>query len=194
MKVQDMSVEIEGDHVMGEEDSDEDEEEVTWSMIDSMRLWRNDAIMQHLYETAAFWGDKILSWTGELPHTGFSKWKLMSSRPKRRILASSNLFPNRPLPPRRTYPNSTTTTSAPPRLQSPLEWRRIRKRREDDAQLEEVLGRREEFGDLRDGEKLSALVDQSLPCLYLVAQCLVRHLSGVWRLMIGTPREVYSGS
>ena len=66
MKGQDMSVEIEGDHVMGEEDSDEDEEEVTWSMIDSMRLWRNDAIMQHLYETAAFWGDKILSWTGKL--------------------------------------------------------------------------------------------------------------------------------
>jgi len=54
------------DHVMGEEESDEDEEEVTWNMIDSMRLWRNDAIMQHLYETAAFWGDKILSWTGKL--------------------------------------------------------------------------------------------------------------------------------
>jgi anaphase-promoting complex subunit 6 len=70
MKAQDMSVEIEGDHVMGEEDSDEDEEEeVTWSMIDSMRLWRNDAIVQHMYETAAFWGDKILSWTGELSRT-----------------------------------------------------------------------------------------------------------------------------
>lgn len=35
-------------------------------MVDSMRLWRHDAIMQHLYETAGFWGDKILSWTGEL--------------------------------------------------------------------------------------------------------------------------------
>lgn len=49
-------------------DVDEDEEadsERTWSMVDSMRLWRHDAIMQHLYETAAFWGDKILSWTGE---------------------------------------------------------------------------------------------------------------------------------
>jgi anaphase-promoting complex subunit 6 len=68
------------------------------------------------------------------------------------------------------------------------------KGREDDAQLEEVLGRREEFGDLRDGEKLSALVDQSLPCLYLVAQCLVRHLCGMWRLMEGTSGEIYSGS
>ncbi|KAK4687933.1 hypothetical protein P7C73_g2183, partial [Tremellales sp. Uapishka_1] len=39
--------------------------EVNWGMVDSMRLWRHDAIMQHLYETAAFWGDKILSWTGK---------------------------------------------------------------------------------------------------------------------------------
>jgi hypothetical protein len=130
MKAQDMSVEIEGDHVMGEEDSDEDDEEVTWSMIDSMRLWRNDAIMQHLYETAAFWGDKILSWTGELSPLCSSGLKIEAdiSRPKRRILASSDLFPNRPLPPRRTYSDSTTTTSTPPRLQSPSEWRWTRKR------------------------------------------------------------------
>jgi len=67
------------------------------------------------------------------------------------------------------------------------------KGREDDAQLEEVLGRREEFGDLRDGEKLSALVDQSLPCLYLVAQCLVSFIYCLWRLMEGTSREIYSG-
>lgn len=44
---------------------DDEEEERSWDMVDSMRLWRHDAIMQHLYETAAFWGDKILSWTGE---------------------------------------------------------------------------------------------------------------------------------
>ena len=34
-------------------------------MVDRMRLWRHDAMMQHLYETAAFWGDKILSWTSK---------------------------------------------------------------------------------------------------------------------------------
>jgi anaphase-promoting complex subunit 6 len=51
-----------------EEDTDdsEAEQEKSWGMVDSMRLWRHDAIMQHLYETAAFWGDKILSWTGQL--------------------------------------------------------------------------------------------------------------------------------
>jgi anaphase-promoting complex subunit 6 len=51
------------------DDDDVDEGENTngydWSMIDRMRLWRHDALMQHLYETAAFWGDKILSWTSE---------------------------------------------------------------------------------------------------------------------------------
>jgi anaphase-promoting complex subunit 6 len=58
-----MGVETEVD--MDDEDDEEEEEEKSWSMVDSMRLWRHDAIMQHLYETAAFWGDKILSWTCE---------------------------------------------------------------------------------------------------------------------------------
>lgn len=35
------------------------------SMIQTMQLWRHDALAQHLYETAAFWGDKVLSLTGE---------------------------------------------------------------------------------------------------------------------------------
>ena len=43
--------------------ADEDDEDVEWGMVDRMRLWRHDALMQHLYDTAAFWGDKILSWT-----------------------------------------------------------------------------------------------------------------------------------
>ena len=43
-----------------EQDDDDDDE---WGVVDRMRLWRHDALMQHLYETAAFWGDKILSWT-----------------------------------------------------------------------------------------------------------------------------------
>lgn len=46
--------------------TDQAEEERSWGMVDSMRIWRHDAMIQHLYETAAFWGDKILSWTGEL--------------------------------------------------------------------------------------------------------------------------------
>ena len=34
-------------------------------MVDRMRLWRHDALMQHLFDSAAFWGDKILSWTSK---------------------------------------------------------------------------------------------------------------------------------
>lgn len=32
-------------------------------LVDRFRLWRQDAIMQHLYETAIFWGDKVFTWT-----------------------------------------------------------------------------------------------------------------------------------
>jgi anaphase-promoting complex subunit 6 len=48
------------------EDDADDESEYEWGMVDRLRLWRHDALMQHLYETAAFWGDKILSWTSEV--------------------------------------------------------------------------------------------------------------------------------
>lgn len=45
------------------------EDRSDWSMVERMRLWRHDAIWQHLYETAAFWGDKVLSWTSA--HSSF---------------------------------------------------------------------------------------------------------------------------
>jgi anaphase-promoting complex subunit 6 len=46
-------------------EAEEEEDDPTWRMIARMRTWRHDAILQHLYETAAFWGDKIFAWTGE---------------------------------------------------------------------------------------------------------------------------------
>jgi anaphase-promoting complex subunit 6 len=46
-----------------QDSGDEDDEDIEWGMVDRMRLWRHDALMQHLYDTAAFWGDKVLSWT-----------------------------------------------------------------------------------------------------------------------------------
>lgn len=46
------------------DDEAEEEDDEEWGTVDRMRLWRHDAMMQHLYVTAAFWGDKILSWTG----------------------------------------------------------------------------------------------------------------------------------
>ncbi|BGP14743.1 hypothetical protein JCM10213_004317 [Rhodosporidiobolus nylandii] len=35
-----------------------------WTMVDRMRCWRNDAMTQHLYESARFWGGKVLGMTG----------------------------------------------------------------------------------------------------------------------------------
>lgn len=54
------------DEEIGRDEGDRGNEEqvVSWSLVDSMRQWRQDAMLQHLYETAAMWGDKILSWTG----------------------------------------------------------------------------------------------------------------------------------
>lgn len=50
-----------------EDEGEDDSTDYEWGMVDRMRLWRHDALMQHLYETAAFWGDKILSWTSTCP-------------------------------------------------------------------------------------------------------------------------------
>lgn len=35
------------------------------ALLDLMRLWREDAMKHHLYETAIFWGDKVLSLESE---------------------------------------------------------------------------------------------------------------------------------
>ena len=55
----------------GDEDTTfgDDEEEVgDWTIVDRLRMWRHDAMMQHLYDTAIFWGDKVLTWTGEFSY------------------------------------------------------------------------------------------------------------------------------
>jgi anaphase-promoting complex subunit 6 len=49
---------------------DDDDGEPAWGAVDRMRLWRHDALMQHLYGTATFWGEKILSWTRKCVHYG----------------------------------------------------------------------------------------------------------------------------
>ncbi|GAA5828340.1 hypothetical protein JCM11251_006205 [Rhodosporidiobolus azoricus] len=50
---------------MGEGSVEEGEgEEAPWTMVDRMRNWRNDAMTQHLYDSAKFWGGKVLGMTG----------------------------------------------------------------------------------------------------------------------------------
>ena len=51
------------DGIVSDYGGDDEERDLDWGPVDRMRLWRHDAMLQHLYGTAAFWGDKILSWT-----------------------------------------------------------------------------------------------------------------------------------
>jgi hypothetical protein len=78
--------------------TDEQEEEVEWGMVDRMRLWRHDALMQHLFDSAAFWGDKILSWTSKL--SSCSEISCLQSRHRRSqrcILACSDVLYDTPV-------------------------------------------------------------------------------------------------
>ncbi|KAJ3002162.1 hypothetical protein NUW54_g5997 [Trametes sanguinea] len=57
--------------VFQDDADDEGEDEAhEWTIVDRMRLWRHDALMQHLYDSAAFWGDKI---TTRMTHSGSPK-------------------------------------------------------------------------------------------------------------------------
>ncbi|KAK8854947.1 hypothetical protein IAR55_003686 [Kwoniella newhampshirensis] len=155
--------------VRNEEESEEDTEEEgrTWSMVDSMRLWRHDAIMQHLYETAAFWGDKILSWTAD-PNDAF--WLAQTHFLTGHYLRAERLL----------------TDALPPPPRKPLPPRDIdegKGRSEDEDEVMNGHGHSDHnsgaagFGEGSNGVSENAmgrrLVDESLACRYLAAQCLV---------------------
>ncbi|WVF72592.1 hypothetical protein IAT40_007410 [Kwoniella sp. CBS 6097] len=153
-----------------------EEEERTWSMVDSMRLWRHDAIMQHLYETAAFWGDKVLTWTAD-PNDAF--WLAQTHFLTGHYLRAEKLLTD-PLPP---PPRSTLV----PR--GSRDKGKGRSEDEDDLMNGHVHGhshgRGHGHGHLLPESGLDGieengrdvlgrrLVDESLACRYLAAQCLV---------------------
>ncbi|OWZ40936.1 anaphase-promoting complex subunit 6 [Cryptococcus neoformans c8] len=140
---------------IGLDDEKEQDEERNWSMVDSMRLWRHDAIMQHLYETAAFWGDKILSWTAD-PNDAF--WLAQTHFLTGHYLRAEKLLTEPLIPPPKGF--------LPPRDGSGAQDKGKRRSQGDDDVMngleygeDEVLGRK--------------LIDESLACRYLAAQCLV---------------------
>ncbi|TFK46093.1 TPR-like protein [Heliocybe sulcata] len=59
----DTTGDFQDEHTADEDDDEKEESEL--GMVDRMRLWRHDAMMQHLYDTATFWGDKVLSFTND---------------------------------------------------------------------------------------------------------------------------------
>ncbi|KZT73047.1 TPR-like protein [Daedalea quercina L-15889] len=151
-------------------------------IVDRMRLWRHDALMQHLYETAAFWGDKIVNWTND-PNDAFwlAQTYFLTHQYSRAERLLTRPFPTGP--PQRMpqplgtngYAQSGTSSSkgkerelpfpVPPTNAPIMERLPI-----GPSELIDVAAR------YQDG--VSRLVDMSVACRYLCAQCQVRQ--GKW--------------
>ncbi|KAG9103103.1 anaphase promoting complex subunit cdc16 [Ceratobasidium sp. 370] len=130
----------------GDEDTTfgEDEDDLgDWTIVDKLRMWRHDAMMQHLYDTAIFWGDKVLTWTGD-PNDAF--W-----------LAQTHFLTNQ-------YSRAERLLTRPFNFSA--------------AATRTTQSTGEQPLDMIQGEGVSRLVDVSVACRYLAAQCQVK--SGNW--------------
>ncbi|KAI8982735.1 TPR-like protein [Trametes punicea] len=172
------------------DDEGEDDDGVHgWTIVDRMRLWRHDALMQHLYDSAAFWGDKIVSWTND-PNDAF--WLAQTYFLKHEYSRAERLL-TRPFPttPPRTGPlaaatNSTFQPPFAPAANSKGKAREMPPPLTGEVTDEIAPGVQRlpvgpgEMIDVaiqyRDG--VSRLVDMSVACRYLGAQCQMRQ--GKW--------------
>lgn len=112
--------------VFQDDASEHPSEDLSFTIVDRMRLWRHDALMQHLYDTAAFWGDKIVSWTSE------------SSVQSRSRVATSHSAQTTPMTRFGSRKRSSSRTSTPAqsgcsRARFPPRHRRMRLRRVSSA-------------------------------------------------------------
>ncbi|KAG6828887.1 hypothetical protein H0H92_006444 [Tricholoma furcatifolium] len=154
------------------EDDAEEDPEYEWGMVDRMRLWRHDALMQHLYETAAFWGDKIVSWTND-PNDAF--WLAQTYFMTHQYARAERLL---------TRPFATAPSkrpSSPEPANGHLFVSAKGKGREQEHPSLPTSLPRLPMGpgamvqippEMQD--RVSRLVDMSVACRYLAAQCLVR--------------------
>ncbi|CED84346.1 Anaphase-promoting complex (APC), Cdc16 subunit [Phaffia rhodozyma] len=169
----------EDDVTRNTEGDEEDGEEDGLKGMDSMRSWRHDAMMQHLYEAAAFWGDKIFSLTGDKNDAFWlAQIHFLTSRYARavRILIQPLEKPVRL--------REKSTGMSPSRKGK----ERASMEDEEAERLEEDLkkGRGDPNGSLGglfeegwiEGDRLGRggrrIVDVSLACRHLAAQCLTR--------------------
>lgn len=113
----------------GAHDEDDDDlmsEPESWTMLDSMRIWRQDAMTHHLYETAGFWANKILDWTGE---SGYLALADATRRCQRRLLACPGVLPHAPFCSRRAPPHrAPSSTQGPITRQGQAEGHHPRRR------------------------------------------------------------------
>ncbi|KAH9928739.1 uncharacterized protein B0H18DRAFT_1000409 [Fomitopsis serialis] len=147
-----------------------------------MRLWRHDALMQHLYETAAFWGDKIVNWTND-PNDAFwlAQTYFLTHQYSRAERLLTRPFPTGP--PQRTYQPAGMNGHAQSGMNSskgkekevpfpvpPANAPIMERLPIGPSELIDVAARYQ--------EGVSRLVDMSVACRYLCAQCQVRQ--GKW--------------
>ncbi|KAJ3824214.1 cell division control protein 16 [Lentinula raphanica] len=161
------------------DDDADDEEEYEWGMVDRMRLWRHDALMQHLYETAAFWGDKIVSWTND-PNDAF--WLAQTYFMQHQYSRAERLL-TRPFPTSAPKHPSTPPLNLTNGNVSTVETKGKGKERDPlplTAPIPRLpLGSNGMIEGVQDAqESVSRLVDMSVACRYLAAQCQVRQ--GNW--------------
>ncbi|KZV72988.1 TPR-like protein [Peniophora sp. CONT] len=158
----------------------DDEEEYEWKMVDRMRLWRHDALMQHLYDTAAFWGDKIMSWTND-PNDAFwlAQTYFLTHQYSRAERLLTRPFAIKPPSEPRVHPSSNGYTSSSPtetRTGIPFPDLKGKGRASEPRLPVGPTAMIEVAADNQDD--VSRLVDMSVVCRYLAAQCLVRQ--GKW--------------
>ncbi|KAF9507486.1 hypothetical protein BS47DRAFT_1321216 [Hydnum rufescens UP504] len=121
-------------------------------IVDRFRLWRHDAMTQHLYQTAIFWGDKVFTWTSD-PNDAF--WLAQAYFLAHQYLRAENILTQ-------AYvfqaPRATSTKG---------------KERND-----LLRGNMPLMGGIQIMPQMagsySRLVDLSVACRYLAAQCSVR--------------------
>lgn len=185
-------------------EQDFDDEDGEWGVVDRMRLWRHDALMQHLYETAAFWGDKILSWTStscpklnlsvsvvlityskDDPNDAFwlAQTYFMTHQYSRAERLLTRPFPTKSQAAEPPFLNGIDNSMAGASAARPFSLDTKGKGKETEPRLEPSS--RLPMGpagliklpDLLQ-ENVSRLVDMSVACRYLAAQCQVRQ--GNW--------------
>ncbi|CAD6587947.1 MAG: anaphase promoting complex subunit cdc16 [Tremellales sp. Tagirdzhanova-0007] len=128
--------------------------------------------MQHLYETAAFWGDKILSWTAD-PNDAF--WLAQTHFLTGHYLRAERLLTEPLLPPTRLPISARVTDGHPPdvALDRGLTNGKGKGRMLEDEDALMVNGNEGMNGQSEARSERGRLVDESLACRYLAAQCLV---------------------
>ncbi|KIJ52633.1 hypothetical protein M422DRAFT_776246 [Sphaerobolus stellatus SS14] len=191
------AITVESDHE-GDDEQDEFPSD-EWTMVDRMRLWRHDALMQHLYETAAFWGDKVLSWTNN-PNDAFwlAQTHFMTHQYSRTERLLTRPFPlNPPAESPFTFQGkSHVFPAATPFTNGAHKSTRKGKGKEPaslntqsqmgvnpimpypDIHQNQFGGVMNDIGISEFSMDMSRLVDMSIACRYLAAQCQVRQ--GKW--------------